>query len=324
MGVLLNKFDYRFLRKSIVLMLCIVFGSLQTLYSQQDAQYTQYMYNTVSINPGYAGSRGHMSMAALHRSQWVGLDGAPKTQTFNMHTPVGYRGMGLGISVVNDQIGPTSETYFDLDFSYTIQTSADARLSFGLKTSAHLLDVRFSELNQDISNPGGPDPTLQQDIQNRFSPNIGGGVYYHTQRFYIGLSVPRILETTHFEESSLSTAKEQINLYFITGYVFELDAFWKFKPTILSKIVQGAPLQLDLSANFMYNEKFIMGAAYRWDAAFSALAGFQISPSFLIGLAYDREITELGQAVFNDGSFEIILRYDFIKVLDNLKSPRFF
>lgn len=294
------------------------------LSAQQDAQYTQYMYNTVSINPAYAGSRGHLSIAALHRSQWVGLDGAPKTQTFNFHTPLGYRGVGGGISVVNDQIGPTSETYIDLDFSYTIQTSSDARLSFGLKASAHLLDVRFSELNQDITNPGGPDPTLQQDIQNRFSPNIGAGVYYHTERFYAGLSVPRILETTHFDESSLSTANEQINLYFITGYVFEMNAFWKFKPTLLTKIVQGAPLQLDLSANFMYNDKFIMGAAYRWDAAISAMVGFQISPSFLVGVAYDRETTELGQAVFNDGSFEIILRYDFIKVLDNMKSPRFF
>ena len=310
---------------NLVLVLSLMFfGHCASLYGQQDAQYTQYMYNTVSVNPGYAGSRGHMSIAALHRSQWVGLDGAPKTQTLNLHTPLGYRGVGMGISVVNDQIGPTSETYFDLDFSYTIQTSADARVSFGLKASGHLLDITFSELNQDVTNPGGPDPTLQQDIQNRFSPNIGGGVYYHTQRFYAGLSVPRILETTHFDESSLSTAKEQMNYYFITGYVFDMNAFWKFKPALLTKVVQGAPLQVDLSANFMYNDKFIMGAAYRWDAAFSALAGFQISPSFLIGIAYDRETTELGQAAFNDGSFEVILRYDFIKVLDNLKSPRFF
>ena len=296
----------------------------QLLHAQQDAQYTQYMYNTVSINPAYAGSRGHLSIAALHRSQWVGLDGAPKTQTLNLHTPLGYRGVGMGFSVVNDQIGPTSETYFDLDFSYTIQTSAEARLSFGLKASAHLLDIRFSELNQDIGNPGGVDPTLQQDIQNRFSPNIGGGVYYHTERFYAGLSVPRILETTHFDESNVSTAREQMHFYFITGYVFDMDAFWKFKPTILTRIVQGAPLQLDVSANFMYNDKFIMGVAYRWDAAISAMAGFQISPAFLLGIAYDREVTELGQAIFNDGSFEVILRYDFIKVLDNVKSPRFF
>ncbi len=313
------------LQRSLATMSCllvVLFSGL--LNAQQDAQYTQYMYNTMSVNPAYAGSRGHMSIAGLYRSQWVGLDGAPKTQTFNMHSPLGYRGVGLGFSVVNDQIGPTSETYFDLDFSYTIQLAAESRLSFGLKASAHLLDVRFSELNQDVSNPGGPDPTLQQDIRNKFSPNIGGGVYYHTERFYAGLSVPRILETSHFDESSLTTANEQMNFYLITGYVLDLNAFWKFKPALLVKAAQGAPLQLDLSTNFMYNDKFIMGLAYRWDAAFSALVGFQISPSFLIGLAYDREITELGQAVFNDGSFEIILRYDFIKVKGNVKSPRFF
>ncbi len=309
------------LRWSIpVFLLCI---SAQ-LSGQQDAQYTQYMYNTVSVNPGYTGSRGHLSIAALYRAQWVGLEGAPKTQTFNFHTPVGYRGVGMGLSIVNDQIGPTSETYFDLDFSYTIQLAAEKRLSFGLKGSVHMLDIRFSELNQDWRNPGGPDPTLQQDIQNKLSPNLGAGIYYHTDKYYLGLSVPRFLETSHFDESSLSTATEQLNFYLITGYVFQLNSLWKFKPTLLTKIVQGAPLQLDLSANFMYNDKFIMGAAYRWDAAVSAMAGFQLSPEFLIGLAYDREITELGTARFNDGSFEVILRYDFIKVKDNLKSPRFF
>jgi type IX secretion system PorP/SprF family membrane protein len=223
--------------------------------------------------------------------------------------------------VVNDKIGPTSETYFDADFSYTIQTSWEGRLSFGLKASAHMLDIRYSELDEfEI------DPQLQsqQDIQNKFSPNIGAGVYYHTERFYAGLSAPRILETTHFDESSVSTAKEQINLYAITGYVWDLNPFLKFKPTILTKVVQGAPLQVDLSANFMLNEQFIGGVAYRWDAAFSGLFGFMVSDQFMIGLAYDREITELGAATFNDGSFEVILRYDFIRNVGNLKSPRFF
>ena len=291
------------------------------MLGQQDAQYTQYMYNTVSVNPAYAGSRGNLSIAALHRSQWLGLEGAPKTQTLNAHSPIGYGGVGLGLSVVNDQIGPTSETYFDADFSYTIQLAAEKRLSFGLKGSAHLLDIRFSELTLD---PNNPDATLQQDIQNRVSPNIGAGVYYHTDTFYAGLSVPRFLETTHFDESSLSTAKEQMNFYFISGYVWDFHPMWKFKPTLLTKMTLGAPLQVDVSANFMYNEKFIMGAAYRWDAALSAMVGFHISPAFLIGLSYDREITELGGAIFNDGSFEVILRYDFIRMVGNIKSPRFF
>ena len=310
----------QFLRSIFCLLFCCL-GFTGGVLAQQDAQYTQYMYNTVSINPAYAGSRGHLSIAGLHRSQWVGLDGAPKTQTLNLHTPVGYRGVGLGFSVVNDQIGPTSETYFDADFSYTLQLSRESRLSFGLKGSAHLLDIRFSELTLD---PNNPDLTLQQDIQNRLSPNIGAGVYYHNERFYAGLSVPRFLETTHFDESQLSTAREQMNFYFITGYVWDIHPLWKFKPALLTKMTLGAPLQVDLSANFMYDERFIMGAAYRWDAALSGMVGFHISPAFMIGLAYDREITELGGAAFNDGSFEVILRYDFISRLGRIKSPRFF
>lgn len=306
--------------------LCLMFLLFlaSEVMAQQDAQYTQYMYNTVSVNPGYTGSRGHLSIAALHRSQWAGIDGAPVTQTLNVHSPIGYRGVGLGISIVNDKIGPTSETYFDADFSYTIHTSREGRLSFGLKASAHLMDIRFSKLNQDHTNPGGPDPTLQHDIDNKFSPNIGAGVYYRTDKFYGGLSVPRFLQTTHFDGAILSTAQEEMNFYLITGYVFDVNADVKFKPTLLSKVVMGAPLQLDFSGNFMFKEKFILGAGYRWDAAVSAMAGFQLSPQLLMGIAYDRETSQLGKAIFNQGSFEIVIRYDFISRLSNIKSPRFF
>lgn len=316
MAILETKQDNIKMGKRLLLVMLL---SSVHLFGQQDAQYTQYMYNTVSVNPGYAGSRGHMSVAALYRTQWVGLDGAPTTQTLNLHSPIGYRGVGLGFSVVNDQIGPTSETNFDIDFSYTIYTSREGRLSFGLKAGANLLDVRFSELNQ-----FAPDQILESDIDNRFSPNFGAGVYYHTNNFYAGLSVPRFLETAHFDESSLSSARERMNFYFITGYVWDLNPFLKFKPALLTKLVQGAPLQVDVSANFMLNEKFIVGAAYRWDAAVSGMLGFNISDGFLIGLAYDRETTELGSAAFNDGSFEIILRYDFIKNKGSIRSPRFF
>lgn len=314
------KVKNRIRTKSILVkFIFLMLVSVTSLYAQQDAQYTQYMYNTVSVNPGYAGSRGHMSIGALHRSQWVGLDGAPTTQTFNVHSPIGYRGVGLGLSVVNDKIGPTSETNFDIDFSYTIYTSTEGRLSFGIKAGGNLLDVKFSELNQFTS-----DPNLAVDIDNRFSPNFGAGVYYHTNKFYAGLSVPRFLQTSHFDESTLSTAKEQMNFYFITGYVWDINTNLKFKPTLLVKAVQGAPLQADVSANFMLSDKFILGAAYRWDAAVSGMVGFNISEGFLIGLAYDREVTELGSAAFNDGSFEVILRYDFIKTKGQMKSPRFF
>ncbi|MGB7393861.1 MAG: type IX secretion system membrane protein PorP/SprF [Pricia sp.] len=314
--------------RSLLAFLAVAFLSLgEGLFAQQDAQYTQYMYNTVSVNPAYAGSRGHISSALLYRSQWVGLDGAPQTQSLNVHSPIGYRGVGLGASIIRDRIGPTAEDNFDIDFSYTVYTSTKGRLSFGLKAGAQLLDVQFSSLNQQRTDPNGrpiQDQSLQQDIDNRFTPNFGAGVYYHNEKFYAGLSVPRFLETSHFDGESLSTAKEQMNFYLITGYVWDLNPFLKFKPTILTKVVQGAPLQVDLSSNFMLSEKFILGAAYRWNAAFSGMLGFNISNKVLIGMAYDRETTELGSQAFNDGSFEVIFRYDFISTTGNLKSPRFF
>src|SRR5690606_10513740 len=144
--------------------------------------------------------------------------------------------------------------------------------------------IRYSELDEFNIDP---QLTAQQDIQNKFSPNVGAGVYYHTDRFYLGLSAPRILETTHFDESSVTTSLEHFNLYLIGGRVWDLDRHWKFKPAFLVKVVQGAPLQLDLSANFMWNEKFIGGLAYRWDAAFSGLFGFMVSDQMMIGVAYE-------------------------------------
>lgn len=317
-----NTCYYRYL----FALLAVTFFSLgEGLFAQQDAQYTQYMYNMPSINPSYAGSKESLSITALYRSQWAGLEGAPKTQTLSLHSPIGYTGVGLGFGILNEQIGPTSETYFDIDFSYTIFTSREGRLSFGLKGSAHLLDIQYSKLNQDIGNPNGPDPLLQQDIENNFSPNIGAGVYYHTENFYAGVSVPRILETTHFKSSNISTAKEQMNLYLTTGYVFDLNRDLKFKPAILTKLVRGAPLQLDVSANFMLNDKIVLGAAYRWSAAVSGMFGFYIDDGFLLGLAYDRETTDLGGTSFNAGSFEVLLRYDFKKGGGRqIRSPRFF
>ncbi|WP_289039834.1 type IX secretion system membrane protein PorP/SprF [uncultured Zobellia sp.] len=305
----------------------IAFLSLFTLalsaVGQQDAQYTQYMYNTISVNPAYAGSRGVFSIAALHRSQWVGLDGAPTTQTLNFHTPVSGK-VGLGLSIVNDEIGngTNQDTYVDAAFSYTVNTSREGKLSFGLKAGGHLLNVDFSKLRN-----YGAESNLP-NIDNKFSPNIGAGVYYHTDHFYAGLSVPNFLQTEHFDGSNTDAssflAEERMNFYFITGYVFDVNQRLKFKPAALVKAVKGAPLQVDLSANFLMNDKFSLGLAYRWDAALSALFGFQLNDQLMLGLAYDREITDLGATRFNDGSFEIFLRYEFLNRYKRVITPRFF
>jgi len=309
----------------LIITLAFISLSIWGLKAQQDAQYTQYMYNTMAVNPAYAGSRGVFSIAGLHRSQWIGLDGAPKTQTLNFNTPVSER-VGVGLSIVNDEIGngTNQETYIDGVFSYTIPLSRSAKLSFGVKASAHLLNIDFNQLanyNNEAAAVG------QANIDKKFSPNFGAGVYYHTDNFYAGLSVPNFLQTKHFDDSASSSsflAEERMNIYLITGYVFDINQRLKFKPAALVKAVSGAPLQIDVSANFMFNEKFVLGAAYRWDAAVSALFGFQISDQFMLGLAYDREITELGATRFNDGSFEIMLRYELFTRYKRVITPRFF
>lgn len=314
------------IKKLFLLALTFVAG-FGGLMAQQDAQYTQYMYNTMTVNPAYAGSRGQLSAAALYRSQWVGLEGAPETFSLNLHSPIRESRVGYGVSVIHDNIGNgvVQETALDAVISYTIPVSREGKLSFGLKGGGHLLNLDFNELRNFDNEPVSGD-----NIENRFSPNFGLGAYYHTNSFYAGLSVPNMLETDHFDNSQRDAnsvqfvSQERMNIYLITGYVMDVSPFLKFKPALLTKMVGGAPLQVDISATFLMNEKFSFGAAYRWDAAFSALAGFQISDQIMLGLAYDREITELGSTQFNDGSFEFFLRFELIRSYNRLVSPRFF
>ncbi|KQC29636.1 type IX secretion system membrane protein PorP/SprF [Flagellimonas eckloniae] len=315
------------IKKNFLIPFLFIGMVVQGLVAQQDAQYTQYMFNTLSVNPAYAGSRGQLSFAGLYRSQWVGLDGAPETFTVNLHSPIRNSRLGYGISLVNDNIGDgvVQETYLDAVLSYTIDVSLDAKLSFGLKAGGNMLNLDFNGLrnfDQEVVN--------QDNIDNQFSPNFGLGIYYHTDKFYAGVSAPNILETEYFDNGSSDPesvnflATERINFYLITGYVFDLNADLKFKPALLTKAVGGAPLQVDLSANFLYADKFSFGAAYRFDAAISALAGFQVTDQIMLGLAYDRETTELGGTQFNDGSFEVFLRLELIKAFQKTVSPRFF
>ncbi|MCL5247678.1 type IX secretion system membrane protein PorP/SprF [Cellulophaga sp. 20_2_10] len=315
------------IKRSILATVLLVVLALESVSAQQDAQYTQYMFNTLAVNPAYAGSRGQLSIAALYRAQWVGLDGAPTTQTLNLHSPIRNSNLGYGVSVVNDKIGEgvVQETYIDATVSYTLKLAQDRKLSFGVKVGGNLLNLDFEKLRK-IDN----EVVATDNIDNKFSPNFGLGFYYHTNKFYFGLSAPNLLETDHFDSGNSSSddvqflSQDKVNLYAITGYVFDLNSDLKFKPALLTKVVDGAPLQVDLSANFMYNEKFTFGAAYRWDAAVSALAGFQISDQIMLGLAYDKETTELGGTQFNDGSFEVFLRFELVRAFEKLVSPRFF
>jgi type IX secretion system PorP/SprF family membrane protein len=285
-------------------------------YGQQDAQFTQYMYNTINVNPAYAGSRDAISIFALHRTQWVGLEGAPVTKVISLNAPLNRNNLGLGVSIINDKIGPTDENSISADLSYSIPTSETFTLSFGIKATANLFNLDASRL----APKDADDASLQN--YNKFTPNIGAGMYWYSEKVYIGLSIPNFIESDYYRDDDVAIYKEKINYYLIAGYVFDFNESVKFKPAMLTKVVQGAPLQLDISGNFMLMDKFIVGLAYRWSAALSATVGFQVTDGMYIGYGYDQETTNLKN--YSSGSHEIFLRYEIFNSTDKITTPRFF
>lgn len=300
--------------KTRILLIALTFTGVLS-YAQQDAQFTQYMYNTINVNPAYAGSRGALSMFALHRTQWVGLDGAPVTNTVSLNTPLNESNLGLGVSIINDKIGPTTENTISADLSYTIATSDTWNLSFGFKATANLFDLDATKLSNVV-----PDPSLQN--YTSFSPNIGAGLYWHSNNAYLGFSIPNFIDTNRYDDNQVKIFKERMSSYLIGGYVFDLIDTVKFKPAFLTKLIQGTPLQVDVSGNFMFFDKFMIGVSYRWSAALSAMVGFQVSDGLYVGYGYDRETTNLNN--YNSGSHEIFLRYELFKNNDRITTPRFF
>ncbi|KIO54504.1 membrane protein [Flavobacterium hibernum] len=291
-----------------------VFGAI----AQQDPQYTQYMYNTLSVNSAYAGSLGHLAITGIYRSQWVGLEGAPNTQSFTLDTPVG-KNVGLGLSVVSEEIGPSEEQYLDANFSYTIPSGLTHKLSFGIKGGGRVINIDWTK-----GSYRDPDVQFRENITNKFLPVVGAGLYWHGERDYIGISIPNFLtrERYNYDDIADDLVNERMHLYLIGGIVFDLSAHTKFKPAVMVKYVAGAPLIADFSANFMFNNCVTLGASYRTADSVSALASLQITPQFLIGYSYDYSTTELQN--YNSGTHEIMLRFELVSRKKGLKSPRFF
>lgn len=286
--------------------------------AQQDPQYTQYMYNTLSVNSAYAGSLGHLAITGIYRTQWVGLEGAPNTQSFTLDTPIA-KNLGLGLSVVSEEIGPSEEQYIDANFSYTIQSGQTHKLSFGLKDGGRVINIDWTK-----GSHKDPDVQFRENITNKFLPVVGAGLYWHGERDYIGIAIPNFLtrERYNYDDIADDLVNERMHVYLIGGIVFDLSAHTKFKPAVLVKYVAGAPLIADFSANFMFNNAITLGASYRTGDSVSAMASLQITPQFLVGYAYDYTTTEL--QTYNSGTHEIMLRFELVSRKKGLKSPRFF
>lgn len=305
---------------NITLVCSLLVLGTQTVSAQQDPNFTQYMYNTLSINPAYAGSRDVFSAVALHRSQWLGFNGAPASQTFSAHTPISDDKMGLGFNIVNDQIGITQETDINAVYSYALEMSRYTKLSFGINAGVNLMNIDFTDLN--IFDP--TDPEFNNNIENKISPQLGLGAFLYNDKYFVGLSVPSLLRNDRFSDNSISdaTVRDRLHYYLTAGVVFDLTPSLKFKPSVLFRHVSGSPLLAELSSNFLINDKFTLGVAYRLNSAFSGIVGFQASDSILLGIAYDRDISTFSS--YNDGSLEFFGRFELFKKYKRMYTPRFF
>ncbi|MGV3632400.1 MAG: type IX secretion system membrane protein PorP/SprF [Bacteroidota bacterium] len=308
--------------KKIIAGILLGLGSF-SVQAQQAPMYTHYMYNTLSVNPAYAGSREALTITALHRSQWVGFSGAPMTQTLTMHSPVASEHIGLGLSFTNDRIGPVNNTSIFGSFAYIMQLTKKSKLALGLSGGANILQADLEALDLESES----DPVFV-NVSNRATANFGFGAYYSMKRFYAGISAPNLLENSYstvtLNNGNQSLAKEDRHYFFIAGGLIDLSPNVAFKPTTLIKYTPNAPSQIDLTASFVLRQRLLLGAMYRSGDAVGALVGFDLSQQFHVGYSFD---WSYGVRTFkyNQGSHEIVLRYDFIfpgrKQID---SPRYF
>ena len=288
-------------------------------FAQQDPHYTQYMYNMSVMNPAYAGSKENLSLGLLYRKQWVEIEDAPTTATFFGHAPVG-KNVGMGLSVISDKIGPVEENNVYADFSYTLNLGGEHKLAFGLKTGLTLHKVSlFDDVYPTL--PDASDPAFSENTSNSYF-NIGSGLFYYTNKYYLGFSVPNMIKSKHLDFNGREFGSE-VSHYFVTGgYVFDVSQNVKFKPFFMMKSAFEAPTSWDVSANFLFNEKFEIGGTYRLEDSFGAMVNYAITPNIKLGYAYDHIVSDLN--VTTPSSHEIILLFDLNFPKKVSSSPRFF
>lgn len=314
--------------KKLYLAALLALGGLADATAQQDPHYTQYMYNMNVINPAYAGSKENLSFALLYRKQWVEIEDSPTTMTFSGSSPVG-KNVGLGLSVINDKIGPVEETNAYADFSYTLNLGGEHRLALGLKAGATFHNVGLYSDIGESNVPDPDDPAFSSNVNNTFF-NIGAGFFYYTQKYYLAFSVPNMLKSKHldFKPASGDTRPaaeygSETSHYFLTGgYVFQLNDNLKMKPSFMIKSAFDVSPSIDGSLNFLFFERFEIGATYRIDDSFGAMVNYAITPNLRLGYAYDHIVSDLD--VTTPASHEIMLLFDLNFPKKVSRSPRYF
>ncbi|TPN88802.1 PorP/SprF family type IX secretion system membrane protein [Aquimarina algicola] len=305
------------MRIQFLLLISIVFCSVS--YAQQEPQYSQYMYNMSTVNPGYVTAQsGLISTGLLFRRQWTGIEGAPQTANVFANIPMSEK-IELSVNYINDRVGdaiPVNNDYANVDFAYITRISDQARISYGLK--AGINSFRIDPSASDVaSDPAFADNTSTTQL------NIGAGIYLFTNNFYAGVSSPNLLPSD-IDIDGIGVAETKTHIYGIFGYVFDFVDEVKLKPSMVIKQVIDSPMTFDLSMNSLIYDRFELGISYRYTDAFIALAGVNVTPNLKIGYSYDFSVSELGD--FNNGSHEIVLLYNFdlLRFSNTYSSPRFF
>ena len=312
-----NSLKLKFIR--MILIVLLLFMVVES-YAQQDPMYTQYMENLMTINPAYAGSKDLLSMMAVSRNQWSGMAKAPVTRTFAIHSPITNTNMGLGLSYLSDQIWPIKQNGLYLDYSYTLHLSTKGKLALGLKVGVNFYQAGLADLTTIDPN----DPVFESDINRSFLPNFGVGAFYHNDHYYLGISVPKLIKNT-INKTGFSSGKfdkEEIHLFLMSGYVFDLNRIVKFKPSVLTRYVYNAPVSFDLNTTFLFYDRLWLGALYRMGDAVGGLFQIQATEQMKLGYSYDYPISRLG--AFNQGTHEIMVSFDFSLEKDKVRSPRYF
>lgn len=299
-----------------LLLFATVAGMPDKVCAQQDPMYSQYMFNMLSVNPAYAGSRDMLSATLLYRKQWVGIDGAPTTITFSADTPIRNQRMALGTNIVSDKIGISKTMMINISYAYRLMLTNGGTLSFGLQGGINQYRADYSAVSTyypGLDPPPVVDPAFASATGSIF-PNFGFGTYYSTGRFYAGFGVPKMLKNNLSGTNSptldfTSYPNRQNRHMFITsGYSFDLNTNWTLKPSLMVKGVHGAPLEMDLNVNAWWKEKVGGGLSYRTADAMVAMVQFQAKPEIHFGYAYDMTVSKFSGT--NAGSHELMLRYE--------------
>lgn len=304
--------------KKLLFSLLFIHG-IQSLHAQQDPAYSFFMYNGISVNPAMAGSAGTWSTTLIHRKQWSGIQGAPQTQTLNMDGSVWNDKIGLGLSLVNDKIGVMNNLNVNGQYAYRVKMEKGV-LSMGLQSGINNYKAPFSSIVTDAQRKY--DPSFGQNI-NRVIFNVGSGLYYYTENFYAGFSVPNIIHQSidNTSGSEKNQAVQFRHYYLSAGYVYKVSDVVDIKPSALLKIAEGAPVQLDISSNFWYNQKFCLGFSYRTQDSFTALMQVQLK-QFRAGFAFDFITSSLSR--YTTGNHEVMIRYDIKGKTPSGRNPRNF